>query len=215
MKTWYYMIENKIKTLRQAAKVSTVQDSDKIWCVIAGNEEMVNNVAYEAILNKDRVKILFREHITSRESFVTKKFDFIMLYGETSKIRDLSLISKESGGAYLKIAPYYVEDESNLMLVVGPEDSIKKFLGDVEKSTVKASFLLEDKTTGFIESDVYITRWMPKFVRNVVDPLFKMADVALSTVLISTDEEYIEKIKQIAKTNKIFAIRFKDILKEE
>lgn len=209
------MIENKIKTLRQAAKVSTVQDSDKIWCVIAGNEEMVNNVAYEAILNKDRVKILFREHITSRESFVTKKFDFIMLYGETSKIRDLSLISKESGGAYLKIAPYYVEDESNLMLVVGPEDSIKKFLGDVEKSTIKASFILEDKTTGFIESDVYITKWMPNFVRNVADPLFKMADVALSTVLMSTDEEYIEKIKKIAKTNKIFAIRFKDILKEE
>ncbi|HML05158.1 MAG TPA: hypothetical protein VK426_05250 [Methanobacterium sp.] len=209
------MIENKIKTLRQAAKVSTVQDSDKIWCVIAGNEEMVNNVAYEAILNKDRVKILFREHITSRESFVTKKYDFIMLYGETSKIRDLSLISKESGGAYLKIAPYYVEDESNLMLVVGPEDNIKKFLGDVEKSTINASFLLEDKTTGFIESDVYIIQWMPNFVRNVADPLFKMADVALSTVLMSTDEENIEKIKKIAKTNKIFAIRFKDILKEE
>jgi hypothetical protein len=137
------------------------------------------------------------------------------LYGETSKIRDLSLISKESGGAYLKIAPYYVEDESNLMLVVGPEDSIKKFLGDVEKSTVNASFLLEDKTTGFIESDVYITRWMPKFVRDIADPLFKMADVALSTVLISTEEEYIEKIIEIAKANKIFAIRFKDILKEE
>ena len=209
------MIENKIKTLRQAAKVSTVQDSDKIWCVIAGNEEMINNIAYEAIVNKERVKVLFREHITSRESFVTKKFDFIMLYGETSKIRDLSSISKENGGAYLKIAPYYVKEESNLMLVVGPEDSIKKFLGDIEKSTVKASFLLEDKTTGFIESDVYITRWMPNFVRNVADPLFKMADVALSTVLISTEEEHIEKIKETAKNNKIFAIRFKDILKEE
>ncbi|WP_414469664.1 hypothetical protein [Methanobacterium sp. ACI-7] len=209
------MIENKIKTLRQAAKVSTVQDSDKIWCVIAGNEEMVNTIAYEAILNKDRVKILFREHITSRESFVTKKFDFIMLYGETGKIRNLSLISKENGGAYLKIAPYYVKEESNLMLAVGPEDSIKKFLGDVEKSTVKASFLLEDKTTGFIESDVYITRWMPRFVRNIADPLFKMADVALSTILISTEEQYMAEIKEIAKTDKIFVIRFKDILKEE
>ena len=56
---------------------------------------------------------------------------------------------------------------------------------------------------------------MPKFVRNMADPLFKMADVALSTVLISTEEEHIEKIKEIAKINKIFAIRFKDILKEE
>lgn len=209
------MIENKIKTLRQAAKVSTMQDSDKIWCVIAGNEEMVNNVAYEAILNKDRVEILFREHVTSRESFVTKKFDFIMLFGDTSKIRDLSLISKENGGAYLKIAPYYIKEEPNLMLAVGPEDNVKKFLGDVEKSTVDASFLLEDKTTGFIESDVYITRWMPKFVRDVTDPLFKMADVALSTVLISAEEEVIPKIKEIAKVNKIFVIEFNKILKEE
>jgi len=209
------MIENKIKTLRQAAKVSTMQDSDKIWCVIVGNEEMVNNIAYEAILNKDRVKILFREHITSKESFVTKKFDFIVVYGETSKIRDLSFISKENGGAYLKIAPYYVKEESNLMLVVGPEDNIKKFLCDIEKNTVKASFLLEDKTTGFIESDVYITRWLPKFVRDVADPLFKIADVTLSTVLISTEEGHTEKIKEIAKINNVFAIRFKDILKEE
>jgi hypothetical protein len=103
------MIENKIKTLRKAAKVSTMQDSDKIWCVIAGNEDMVNTIAYESILDKDRVSILFREHVTSRESFVTKKFDFIMLHGDTDKIRDLSLISKENGGAYLKIAPYYVK----------------------------------------------------------------------------------------------------------
>ncbi|MEN4007461.1 MAG: hypothetical protein PQ964_08930 [Methanobacteriaceae archaeon] len=208
------MIENKIKALRQAAKVSTMQDADKIWCVIAGNEEMVNNIAYEAIVNKDRVKILFREHITSRESFVTKKFDFIMLHGETSKIRDLSLISKENRGAYLKIAPYYVREESNLMLAVGPEDNIKKFLSDTEKNTVKASFLLEDKTTGFIESDVYITRWLPKFIRDVTDPLFKIADVTLSTVLISSDEKHTEKIKEIARTNKVFAIRFKDIVEE-
>lgn len=209
------MIEDKIKTLRKAAKVSTMQDSDKIWCVIAGNEEMINTVAYESILDKERVNILFREHVTSRESFVTKKFDFIMLHGDTDKIRDLSLISKENGGAYLKIAPYYVEEESNLILVVGPEDNIKKFLGDVEKSTAQASFILEDKTTGFIESDVYITKWLPLFIRNITDPLFKMADVALSTVLISSDEKNMEKIKEIADLNKIFVIRFKDVIKEE
>jgi len=209
------MIENKIKTLRKAAKVSTMQDSDKIWCVIAGNEDMVNTIAYESILDKERVKILFREHVTSRESFVTKKFDFIMLHGDTDKIRDLSLISKENGGAYLKIAPYYAKEESNLILVVGPEDNIKKFLGDVEKSTVQASFILEDKTTGFIESDVYITKCLPMFIRNITDPLFKMADVALSTVLLSSDEEYMEKIKEIADSNKIFVIRFKDVIKEE
>jgi hypothetical protein len=207
------MIENKIKILRKAAEVSTVQDSDYIWCVIAGNEDMVNNVAYSAIMDKDRVKVLCREHVTTRESFVTKKFDFIMLHGETSKIRELSMICKENGGAYLKIAPYYVKNEGNLLLTVGPENSIKKFVGDCEKSMVKLSFLLEDQTTGFIETDVYITNILPRFIRNTIDPLFKMADVALSTVLISVEDENVQKIKDIAKSNKIFLIEFNKILK--
>lgn len=208
------MIENKIKILRKAAEVSTVQDSDEIWCVIAGNEDMVNNVAYSAIMDKDRVKVLCREHVTTRESFVTKKFDFIMLYGETSKIRELSMICKENGGAYLKIAPYYTKDEGNLLLTVGPENAIKKFVGDCEKSMVKLSFLLEDQTTGFIETDVYITNILPRFIRNTIDPLFKMADVALSTVLISAEDENVQKIKDIAKSNKIFLIEFNKILKK-
>lgn len=207
------MIENKIKILRKAAEVSTVQDSDYIWCVIAGNEDMVNNVAYSAIMDKDRVKVLCREHVTTRESFVTKKFDFIMLHGETSKIRELSMICKENGGAYLKIAPYYVKDEGNLILTVGPENAIKKFVGDCEKSMVKLSFLLEDQTTGFIETDVYITNILPRFIRNTIDPLFKMADVALSTVLISAEDENVQKIKDIARSNKIFLIEFNKILK--
>jgi len=210
------MIENKIKILRKAAEVSTVQDSDKIWCVIAGNEDMVNNVAYAAIMETDRVKVLCREHITTRESFVTKKFDFIMLYGENGKIRELSMICKDNGGAYLKIAPYYTKNESNLLLTVGPENSIKKFIGDCEKNRIQLSFLIEDNTTGFIETDVYITRMLPNFLRNSIDPLFKMADVALSTVLISTEnEENIPKIREMAKNNKIFVIEFDKILKED
>ncbi|MDP3065211.1 MAG: hypothetical protein Q8N08_00585 [Methanobacteriaceae archaeon] len=209
------MIENKIKMLRKAAKVSTVQDSEEIWCVIAGNEEMVNNVTYAAIMDKERVKVLCREHVRTKESFVTKKFDFIMLYGDINKIRDLSLVCKENGGAYLKIAPYYVKNEPNLLLTVGPENGIKKFVGDCEKSMLKLSFLIEDQTTGFIETDVYITNKLPAIVRNTIDPLFKMADVVLSTVLISAEEEYIPKIKEIARKNRIFAIEFNKILKED
>jgi hypothetical protein len=137
-----------------------------------------------------------------------------MLHGETSKIRELSMICKDNGGAYLKIAPYYVKDEDNLLLTVGPDNTIKKFVGDCEKSMVKLSFLIEDQTTGFIETDVYITNMLPRFIRNTIDPLFKMADVALSTVLISAENENIEKIKAIAKSNKIFLIEFNKILKK-
>lgn len=209
------MIESKIKVLRKAAKVSTMQDSDKLWCVIAGNEDMVNNVAYDAIISKDRVKILFREHITMKESFVTKKFDFIMFYGNEDKIRDLSLICKENGGAYLKIASYYVKNEPDLLLIVGPDNAIKKFAGDSEKNNLKLSFIIEDRTTGFIETDVYITKWLPNFIRNIIDPLFKITDVVLLTILISTEEKHIAKIKEIAKLNKIFVLEFEKILEEE
>jgi len=209
------MIENKIKTLRKAAKVSTMQDADKIWCVIAGSEEMINNVSYEAILNKERVKILCREHITSKESFVTQKFDFLMLYGDENKIRDLSLISKEQGGAYLKIAPYYTENESNLLLLVGMDNNIKKFLGDGEKQRLNYKFLLEDKTTGFIETDVAITNKMPSIIKKTIDPLFKVADVELSTVLISSEKDDIQGIKELSRKNKLFFIEFDKFLKED
>ncbi len=208
------MIESKIKVLRKAAQVSTAQDSDKIWCVIAGNEEMVNNVAYAAISAKERVKILFREHVNLKESFIRKKFDFIMLQGDSNIIRDLSLICKENGGAYLKIAPYYVKTESNLILLVAPDNAIKKFAGDAEKDNIKFSFILEDKTTGFIETDVSITNHLPKLLRDVVDPLFKLTDMVLSTILISTDEQYINQIKKVANSNQIFVVEFKEIIEE-
>lgn len=209
------MLENKIKTLRKAAKVSTIQDADKLWCVIAGSEDMINNVSYEAILNKDRVKILCREHITTKESFVTQKFDFLMLYGDENKIRDLSLMSKEQGGAYLKIAPYYTQNEPDLLLLVGMDNHIKKFMGDGEKGHLDFKFLLEDKTTGFIETDVSITSKMPSLIRKTIDPLFKVADVALSTVLISSKKEDLKGIKDLAHRNKLFIIEFSKFLKED
>ncbi|SCM58054.1 putative protein {ECO:0000313/EMBL:BAM70182,1} [Methanothermobacter wolfeii] len=210
------MIESKIKVLRKAAKVSTTQSSDKLWAVIAGNEDMVNSVAYESIASKDLVKILFREHVTIRDSFVRKRFDFIMVYGDSNKIRDLSLICKDNGGAFIKIAPYYVENEPNLVLLVAPEDAMKKFAGEAEKNSIGFSFILEDRTTGFIETDVYLTEKLSGFIRNIVDPLFKVTDVVLVTLLISVHErDDVRRICEIASRNNIFAVDFKDIVEEE
>ena len=207
------MIEEKIQVLRQAAKVSTEQSSDRLWCVIAGNEELVNNIAYAAIASKDRVKILFREHIVLKESFIKKKFDFIMLYGDSSKIRELNYICKDKGGAYIQIAPYYASNEPNLMLLVAPDDAIKKFVGDVERDGSQFSILLDDQTTGFIETDLKVTIGIPLVVSKMIAPLFNMSDVVLSTVLISTKKDKdVENIKKIAKTNQIFVIDFKDVL---
>lgn len=71
---------------------------------------------------------------------MTKKFDFILLYGDINKIRELSLICKENGGSYLKIAPYYVINEPNLMLTVGPENSVKNSLGTVKRTRSNSHF---------------------------------------------------------------------------
>ncbi|MBZ9571180.1 hypothetical protein KQY27_06455 [Methanobrevibacter sp. TMH8] len=207
------MIEDKIQVLRQAAKVSNEQSSDHLWCVAAGNEELVNDIAYAAISSKDRVKILFREHVTLEESYVHKKFDFIMLYGDADKIRELSYVSKENGGAYIQIAPFYVGNEPNLMLLVAPDDAIKKFVGDAERKSSSFSILLEDQTTGFIETDLQLSVKLPNFLQDMIAPLFNMSDVVLSTVLISIEDiEDVVKIKKIATKNNVFIIDFKDIV---
>ena len=209
------MIEDKIQVLRQAAKVSNEQSSDKLWCVAAGNEELVNDIAYAAIASKDRVKILFRENIILEESYVRKKFDFIMLYGNADKIRELNYVCKENGGAYIPIAPFYVGSEPNLMLLVAPDDNIKKFAGDAERNGSKFSILLEDQTTGFIETDSKLSIKLPNFLQDMLVPLFNMSDVVLSTILISIENEAnVEKIKKSAKDNNVFIMDFKDIVKK-
>ena len=209
------MIEDKIQVLRQAAKVSNEQSSDKLWCVAAGNEELVNDIAYAAIASKDRVKILFRENIILEESYVRKKFDFIMLYGNADKIRELNYVCKENGGAYIQIAPFYVGSEPNLMLLVAPDDNIKKFAGDAERNGSKFSILLEDQTTGFIETDSKLSIKLPNFLQDMLVPLFNMSDVVLSTILISIENEAnVEKIKKSAKDNNVFIMDFKDIVKK-
>jgi len=207
------MIEDKIQVLRQAAKVSTEQSSDRLWCVTAGNEELVNKIAYAAIASKDKVKILFREHVTLEESYVQKKFDFIILFGDADKIREISNLCKENGGAYIQIAPFYVGNEPNLMLLVAPEDDVKKFIGDAERNGSNFSILLEDQTTGFIETDLQLSINLPNFLQDMVTPLFNMSDVVLSTVLISIEnEDDVEKIKKLAKNNNVFIIDFKNII---
>ncbi|OQD58137.1 hypothetical protein MBBAR_28c00230 [Methanobrevibacter arboriphilus JCM 13429 = DSM 1125] len=210
------MIEDKIQVLRKAAKVSNEQSSDKLWCVAAGNEELVNNIAYTAIASKDRVKILFREHITLEESYVHKKFDFIMLYGDSDKIRELSYVCKENGGAYIQIAPFYVGNEPNLTLLVAPDDALKKLVGDAERNNSQFSILLEDQTTGFIETDLHLRINLPNFLQTMLAPLFNMSDVVLSTILISIEnEEDIGKIRKIADKNNVFLIDFKDIVENK
>lgn len=203
---------NTIQGLRKAASVSTTQNSDKLWCVISGNEQTVNNIAYSAISTKDKVQILFREHIDLKDGFLSKQFDFIMVYGETQKIRELNKLCKDNGGAYINIAPYYVQNKTDLFLIVGPDDSIKKFINESKLAKIDFNFVLDDSTTGFIETDISVTHKLPNVIREILDPLFKLTDVVLRIVLFSSDKKEIDKLKRIAKENKIFIIEFNEIL---
>lgn len=47
---------------------------------------------------------------------------------------------------------------------------MKKFAGEAERNKIGFSFILEDRTSGFIETDVYLTERLPGFIRNIIDP---------------------------------------------
>lgn len=120
------MIEDKIKLLRKAAQVSTTESAENVWCVIVGNKEVIDTIVYEVMSLKENVKILLKRKMKLNELFITRKFNLMVLYGEESQIRELSLICKEIGGLALKIAPYHVKNNSNLVLIVGLLPHVKK-----------------------------------------------------------------------------------------
>ncbi|MDR1721480.1 MAG: hypothetical protein LBR24_00335 [Methanobrevibacter sp.] len=206
------MIKDKLKDLRQAAKVSTEKSSSNLWGIIAGNEEIIQEVSEKAKKSEDKVKIRIKQHIVIKDSLIIKKFDFIILYGETTKIRDLCFLSKEKGGAYIRIAPFYAENMENLLILIATDDIVKKFVNESKKLKIDLPIVLEDHTTGFIETDVTLSTKLPRFMKNVVDPLFNMTDVVLKTVLLSADsKEDVEKAKQIAKSTKSLLIPFEKV----
>ena len=56
------MIEDNIRVLRQAARITSNNDYEieKSWCLIAGNTDLVDKIVYKAIASNHKVKILFR-----------------------------------------------------------------------------------------------------------------------------------------------------------
>jgi hypothetical protein len=210
------MIENNIQVLRQAAKVSQDNPAEKLWCVIAGNDKLVDDIAYRAIASKHNVKILFREHVILKEDRVSKKFDFIMLSGFSRNIADLKDICKENGGAFIQITPQYTIEEPNLMVFVGPDHIIKDSVNTIEKNKIPFAILLEDQTTGFIEAELNLGIKLPEFIKSTLKPFYNVSDAVLSTILVSVDKkEDVEKVQSIATLNKIFVIDFKDIDMED
>ena len=210
------MIEDRIRILRRAAQISSSERSEKVWCIIAGNDRLVDDIAYNAITAKDRVQILFRESISISSKHSYKKFDCILLKGETLKISELNNKTREEGGASLQITSTSINNQPNLLVVIGPEDYMKKFVGETNRHNVKIDILLEDHTTGFIKSEPKTNFRLPSFLTSTFTPILDTSEVILSALLISvTDEDDIEKVKSISQNNHLFGIDLKTTIQDK
>ena len=212
------MIEDNIRILRQAARITTDSSYkiEKSWCVIAGNADLIDAMAYKAIASNHNVKILFREHVILKEGKLDKKFDFIMLYGNSISMNDFKNETKKRGGAFIDVPRNYLGEEPNLMAFVAPDNIIRNVVSLIEKSKISFAILQESQTTGFINIDLSNEVKLPNFIKSALKPFYNANEVVLSTILISVDkDEYVKKVQSIATSNKIFVIDFKDIVTEE
>ncbi len=212
------MIEDNIRVLRQAAMVTTDSNYkiEKSWCVIAGNVDLIDEMAYKAILSTANVKILFREHVVLQDGKLDKKFDFIMMYGNSIIINDFKNQTKDLGGAYVQILRKYLSEEPNLMVLVAPDDVMKYTASTFEKSKIPFKILQESQTTGFIDVDINNDVKLPNFIKSALKPFYNANEVVLTTLVVSIEkDEHVEKFQSIATSNKIFVIDFKDIVTED
>ncbi|WP_304090733.1 hypothetical protein, partial [Methanobrevibacter gottschalkii] len=201
------MIEDNIRVLRQAARITSNNDYEieKSWCLIAGNTDLVDKIVYKAIASNHKVKILFREHVMLNEGKLDKKFDFIMIYGNSIYIDEFKKIANQYGGAYIRILRKQLTEEPNLMVFVAPDDVIKKTVSVIERSKVSFAILQDSQTTAFIDVDLSNDVKLPNFVKSALKPFYNANEVVLSTILISVDkEEEIKKVQSIATSNRIF-----------
>lgn len=210
------MIEDRIKILRRAAQVSSRENNAHVWCIITGNEKLIDDIAYNAITAKDRVQILFRESIKILDKYTAKRFDCLMVKGESLKISELRNRCEENGGASIEITPIHIQTVPNLMVLIGDEESMKSFSGQTERQNAKINILAEDHTSSFIKAELNTKIKLPSFLRNTVTPLFDMTDIVLSAILISViDENNIEEVKLISQNNGLFGIDLKKTIQDK
>lgn len=212
------MIEDNIRVLRQAARISSDGEHkiEKVWCVIAGNVDVVDEMAYKAIASNHNVKILFREHVILKEGKLDKKFDFIMLHGNALILNDFKNATHKRGGAFIQITGEYLNKEPNMMVLVAPDDVIKDSVSLIEKSKISFAILKESQTTNFIDIDINNEVKLPNFIKSALKPFYNANEIVLSTILISVEKNAdVEKVQSIATSNKIFVIDFRDIVTED
>ena len=203
------MIEDRIQILRRAARISSRENNEKVWCVIAGNDRLLDDIAYNAITAKDRAKILFRETITLEEKRTLKKYDCIMIKGEELKIRELTNYSNERGGASVQFTTELLKEKPNLLILIGLEEQVIHFTGDCNRAKLSIE-------TGFIKTEIKSGFRIPSFLKTTFTPILDVSDVVLTTLLISVEnDDDVTKVKKISKDNTLFGIDLKNTIKNE
>ena len=212
------MIEDNIRMLRQAAMATSSEtyEIDKSWGIVAGNVDLVDDMAYKAIASNHQVKILFREHVILTDGKIDKKFDFLMLHGNALSLNEFNSETKQNGGAYVQINEAHLSKEPNIMVLVAPDDVIRDIVSSIEKSKISFAILQESQTTGFIDIDLNNEVKLPNFIKSVLKPFYNANEVVLSTILISVEKESaVNKVQSIATSNRVFVIDFRDIVTED
>ena len=64
-----------------------------------------------------------------------------MLKGETLKISELRNRCNEKGGASVEITNVHIQKVPNLLVIVGPEESMKSFNGETNRQNTKIDIL--------------------------------------------------------------------------
>ncbi len=207
------MIEDRIQILRRAARISSRENNEKVWCVIAGNDRLLDDIAYNAITAKDRTKILFRETITLEEKRTLKKYDCIMIKGEELKIRELTNYSNERGGASVQFTAELLKEKPNLLVLIGLEEQVIQFTGDCNRAKINIDYILE---TGFIKTEIKSGFRIPSFLKTTFTPILDVSDVVLTTLLISVEkDDDVAKVKKLSKNSTLFGIDLKNTIKNE
>lgn len=212
------MIENNIRMLREAAMATSSEDYviEKAWGIVAGNVELVDNMAYKAIASNYQIKILFREHVILTSGKMDKKFDFIMFHGNALKLKEFKSETIRDGGAYVQVSKNILEKNPNLMVFVAPDDVIRNIVSTIEKLKISFAILQESQTTGFIDIDISNEVKLPNFIKSFLRPFYDANEVVLSTVLLSVEKkEAVSRVQSIATSNKVFVIDFRDIVTED
>ena len=200
------MIEDRIQILRRAARISSRENNEKVWCVIAGNDRLLDDIAYNAITAKDRTKILFRETITLEEKRTLKKYDCIMIKGEELKIRELTNYSNERGGASVQFTAELLKEKPNLLVLIGLEEQVIQFTGDCNRAKINIDYILEDHTTGFIKTEIKSGFRIPSFLKTTFTPILDVS--------VEKDDD-VAKVKKLSKNSTLFGIDLKNTIKNE